>query len=624
MLIDPTLARATLAALRDIAGARMHFDDRLATVLRSRASGERAARTQYRQLLDLLGTLPADAIGIALQSGYERLEELAKAIPSVERAAIIRDPGIRLANPHLVAQLAEQEAEVATAAMANARLPEEEWLRLIPSLPVRARGLLRHRKDLGAETDALLARLGIGDLVLTGPDELDETALPPARAVPQDIPATQPEPELHSQPQTELSVEEKEDQEAIGAIVRRIEAFRRARESMAPASGPDAPVLPLDEHHEAVVRTLPRAFDFETDAKGHIAWADPSVAPMAVGLALISSDDYSPARLDRSAERAMRRHLPLTGGTLTIEGSPTISGLWRIDAAPRFSVPEGNFTGYCGRLRRRPPPPMHPQGNEAALRMRELLHELRTPVNAIQGFSEVIQQQVFGPAPHEYRALAASIAGDAARILAGFDELDRLTKLESDTLELEPGRHDFGAALRSIATQLKPFLEARSGSIALRGDDQAILVPMAKIEADRMAWRLLATLCGAMTAGEQLDIHVLREGDRVVFAFELPVTLADRDDIFSAAPRGTGQAITAGLFGSGFAFRLARAEAKAAGGGAAREGDTLQVWFPLLTGDGCNHSDGCNAPGGKESNAARSGPAGAETPSDAFDNGYSR
>src|SRR3546814_1861100 len=37
------------------AGDLMFFDDRLATVLRHRAAGEHAARTQFRQLLDLLG-----------------------------------------------------------------------------------------------------------------------------------------------------------------------------------------------------------------------------------------------------------------------------------------------------------------------------------------------------------------------------------------------------------------------------------------------------------------------------------------------------------------------------------------------------------------------------------------
>ncbi|MFA7596458.1 MAG: histidine kinase dimerization/phospho-acceptor domain-containing protein [Novosphingobium sp.] len=628
MLINPNLARATLAVLSELAGVRMHFDDRLATVLRSGASGERAARTQYRQLLDLIGTLPANAIGITLQSGYERLEELARMIPAAERAAIIRDQGIRLANPRLVARLAEQEAEVATAAMASARLTQEDWLALIPALPVRARGLLRHRKNLGGEAEKLLARLGIRDLVLTGPAStiLDDHAriLEPQWIEPAEPagPAETEEPDQKIAPVADDPAG-REDQEAIGAIVRRIEAFRRARESLSPPNGPDSPRLPLGERQESDPGALPRAFDFETNAHGHIAWTDPSVAPMAVGLRLGIGDNHAPARLDPASGRAMRDHLPINAGTLAIDGAPAISGLWRIDATPRFDLPEGNFTGYCGRLRRKPTQPLQPAENGAAHRMRELLHELRTPVNAIQGFAEVIQQQVFGPAPHEYRALAATIAGDAARILAGFDELDRLARLESDTLELEPGQHDFTAALRAIVAQLTPFLDARSGGISLWGDDEATPVPLAKVEADRVAWRLLATLCGAMTAGEQLDIHVAREPDRVIFAFELPAALADRDDIFSAAPRSASQAITAGLFGSGFAFRLARAEARAVGGGMAREGDTLQLWFPLLTADGPDHSHGAGDTEGEVKRATRSGSPGARTSSDAFDNGSS-
>ena len=41
----------------------MLFDDRLATVLRTAARSETGARTQYRQLLDLLGSLPGDSRG---------------------------------------------------------------------------------------------------------------------------------------------------------------------------------------------------------------------------------------------------------------------------------------------------------------------------------------------------------------------------------------------------------------------------------------------------------------------------------------------------------------------------------------------------------------------------------
>lgn len=599
----------------------MHFDDRLATVLRSGAAGERAARTQYRQLLDLIGSFSAHAIGITLQSGYERLAELAQIIPASERAAIIRDPAIRLANPRLVARLAEQEAEVAAAAMASARLVEADWIELIPNLPVRARGLLRHRKNLGTQPEGLLARLGIGDLVLTGP--ADDTFLLEVLA---ETEPTTPKPGF-SPPQTVADTDgfsaraDREDQEAIGAIVRRIEAFRRAREHHSATGGTEAPRLPLGERQEQEMRGMPRAFDFGTNASGRIAWADPSVAPMAVGITLGLGDDQAPARLDAAADRAMQAHLPITGGTLLIEGAPAIAGIWRIDATPCFSVPDGNFNGYCGRLRRKAEQPDQVSDKaHSAGRMRELLHELRTPINAIQGFAEVIQQQVFGPAPHEYRALAASIAGDAARILAGFDELDRLARLESGMLELEEGECDFSAALRATVAQLSQFLEARSSAIAMWGDDETARVPLPRIEADRLAWRLLATLCGALTAGEQIDIHIARETDRVFFAFELPVSLADRDDIFSAAPRSSNQAISSGLFGSGFAFRLARAEVQAAGGGMTREGDTLKVWLPLLTEDSPNHSDdtGHAIEGGMR--VTRSGSAGARPSSDASDN----
>jgi signal transduction histidine kinase len=63
---------------------------------------------------------------------------------------------------------------------------------------------------------------------------------------------------------------------------------------------------------------------------------------------------------------------------------------------------------------------------------------------------------LFGPAPHEYRALAATIAADAARVLAGFEELDRLARLGSGTLELERGEADLAAILSSTAAHLQP------------------------------------------------------------------------------------------------------------------------------------------------------------------------
>jgi two-component system, OmpR family, sensor kinase len=94
----------------------MRHDDRLDTVLRHRPAGANAARTQLRQLLDLLGTLPSEARGDQVDDAYLRLSELIDRLPADELAAMVEDPGLRLRSPRLVAHLAEATAPLASAA----------------------------------------------------------------------------------------------------------------------------------------------------------------------------------------------------------------------------------------------------------------------------------------------------------------------------------------------------------------------------------------------------------------------------------------------------------------------------------------------------------------------------
>ena len=53
----------------------MRFDDRLATVLRLRTQGGAVARVQFRQLVDLLGTMPGEANGPTVDAAFNRLVE---------------------------------------------------------------------------------------------------------------------------------------------------------------------------------------------------------------------------------------------------------------------------------------------------------------------------------------------------------------------------------------------------------------------------------------------------------------------------------------------------------------------------------------------------------------------
>src|ERR1700712_4223300 len=113
----------------------MLYDDRLGTVLRHRPGGAAAAKTQFRQLLDLLGTLPSDARGASIDAAFLRLAQLGEAITADDKRLMLTDPSLRLRSPRLLALLAHEEPAAAADAIALARLSDQEWLDLIPALP---------------------------------------------------------------------------------------------------------------------------------------------------------------------------------------------------------------------------------------------------------------------------------------------------------------------------------------------------------------------------------------------------------------------------------------------------------------------------------------------------------
>ena len=559
----------------------MHFDDRLATVLRMRADGHGLQRIQFRQLLDLLGTSPAEARGAQLDVAYDRLAEMSGTIAAPERAALIRDLALRLRSPRLVAALSSGEPQVAATTLQRAQLSREQWLDLIPALPPAARPALRQRSDLPLEVKHLLVRLGINDRGL------------PAAAVSEPIAAVQPTSALDATLSANddgavIPIASVERDDGIGAIVRRIEAYRRAKQVVENQTGSDSPRLPLGEDHVLSVPDTVGAADFASDAQLRIAWCDAGIAPMLIGMQLNRTPEI---------DQLLRQRQPLSAQRLELLGAPAISGLWQIDAAPWFDPLSGQFVGYRGRLRRPASAAERVSANPAVTdsaedRIRQMLHELRTPVNAIQGFAEVIQQQLFGPAPHEYRALAAGIAGDAARMLSAFEELERLARLESGAMELDSGETDLVRLTAATVAQLSAHTTSRGSGFALKLDEAPLPVGLARLELERIVWRLLATLAGTSAPGEQLKLRLRAKDGTARLDLTLPAALAAREDdaLYETGAGAVPQVLAAGVFGVGFALRLARAEARAAGGDLQRKGDRLRLTLPGLTSASADHT----------------------------------
>lgn len=586
----------------------MLFDDRLATVLRLGATSETGRRTQLRQLLDLLGSrsqqgAPNEDIHdqSLMHAAWLRMDALAQHIPAAERAAIIREPGWRFRNPRLLHYLADHEPDVASAALSRAELSPEEWTALIPELPIRARGFLRLRRDLPVDVEALLDRLGIHDRGLPAPEAAPAASDPAPATLPSEVAPVspvvplrpvQPAPAAAASPNRQDR--ESSERSEISALVERIAQFRRDRTEAA-EDLELAPRLPLGEAPEPSRRPA-TAFGYVADAGGRIEWASSELAPMVIGTKLLRPAGMSPSGDSAALAKAFARRQPIFRTPVVLEGAPAIAGEWLVDGEPRFT-PEGHFAGYVGRFRRAA---VIASGADAAAaeeadRIRQLLHELRTPVTAVQGYAEVIQQQLFGPAPHEYRALAAAIAADAAHILAGFDELDRLARLETGALDMTAGEADLAALVRQMIEQLGAVLAVRRAAVVLTKDrTESLLLALDEDEAEALLWRLMATLASHCEAGEhlQLSLTPVFEGPTAMAqcVCDLPARLAVLDDPFACELKPTDQAISAGPFGAGFALRLARAEARSAGGSLNLGEGKAVLRLPLFTGvDAARH-----------------------------------
>src|SRR3546814_5560347 len=65
-------------------------------------------------------------------------------------------------------------------------------------------------------------------------------------------------------------------------------------------------------------------------------------------------------------------------------------------------------------------------------------HELRTPLNAIIGFSEIMEQGLFGPLGNpQYREYSEDIRRSASHLLSIISDILDLSKIEAGRMELQ-------------------------------------------------------------------------------------------------------------------------------------------------------------------------------------------
>lgn len=96
-------------------------------------------------------------------------------------------------------------------------------------------------------------------------------------------------------------------------------------------------------------------------------------------------------------------------------------------------------------------------------------HEFRTPLNAILGYSEVMQQELFGPIGVEaYRDYVGNIHGSGRHMLGLVTQILDLTAMENGERELIRARASVVACLEKAVETLAPFATQRDVTLSIK------------------------------------------------------------------------------------------------------------------------------------------------------------
>ncbi len=291
---------------------------------------------------------------------------------------------------------------------------------------------------------------------------------------------------------------------------------------------------------------------------------------------------------DAYGAAAFRQKMPLENARMRLCGAAAIAGDWRINAAPFFEPAGGRFNGYRGILRR---PNLAevahiPDGDtHDAENIQQLIHELRTPLSAIIGFSEIIEQQLFGPVAEEYRTIAGNILHDAQRLLSGFDDLSTAAKIETGTYITEAGSTDCDWLSLRLAERLRELSDVLHVTLNLVHAHPVRPFALGNHLAERLFSRLLSAVIIGCEAGEILDGRFRTEpGLNAVnrFVLSLPKKLAGmgESELFGSGPIDDSH--DAPLLGLGFSLRLVRSLARNVGGDLCFYNQALIVSLPAV------------------------------------------
>jgi Signal transduction histidine kinase len=236
---------------------------------------------------------------------------------------------------------------------------------------------------------------------------------------------------------------------------------------------------------------------------------------------------------------------------------------------PAFDPADGRFAGYRGVAVREQAAPLSLESALSVLpdpdSLRELVHEIKTPLNAIIGFAEIIDGQFLGPADRGYRDRAAEIVSQARLLLSAIDDLDFAARIHSSPAAKR--RTNLGELTERIAPSLRELAEAQEAELDCSRTTKNLEVAVEPELAERLILRMCGAIIERVQPGERLRLSVDQANDHCRVSISRPEALHGLGDaqLFELGASGSGDQGHPPALSAGLMLRLARGLARIAG-----------------------------------------------------------
>jgi PAS domain S-box-containing protein len=165
----------------------------------------------------------------------------------------------------------------------------------------------------------------------------------------------------------------------------------------------------------------------------------------------------------------------------------------------------------------------------------KMSHELRTPLNSIIGFSEMLDDEAFGPLNGKQRRYVSNVLTSGRTLLQLINDILDLSKIEAGRMDLVPVEFDVAAALGEVQTMMESQAVQKAHQLSV-----AVAPGTGRLQADPIRFRqimynLLSNAIKFTPEGGRITVSASDAGDDIAFSVSdtgIGIKVEDQQRIF--------------------------------------------------------------------------------------------